>query len=64
MYLEAELDDANMDECEQDFVDDTGLFEDEASDESVGSESGELDDGEVYGKSERRKASERMSKCK
>lgn len=53
-----------MDECEQEFVDDTGLFEDEASDESVGSESGELDDGEVYGKSERRKASERMSKCK
>ena len=38
MYLEAELDDANMDECEHDFVDDTGLFEDEASDESVGSE--------------------------
>jgi hypothetical protein len=58
--------DDTIDECEQDSVDDTGLFEDEASDESVGCESGELDDGEdgVYGKSERKKASERVSKCK
>jgi hypothetical protein len=46
-YLEAELDDARMGECE-----------DEASDELVGRVNGELEEGEggVYGKRERRKA--------
>ena len=56
-FLEADSDNADMDEYEEDFIDDTGLFEDEVSSEPVGSESGELEDSEdeVYGKSRKKK---------
>ena len=65
-YLEADSEEADMDKYEEDFIDDTGLFEDEAGSESMESGSAELEDSEdeVYGKSRKRRQSKKVSKRK